>query len=133
MLNTDVFKDTVIEEEDHDRALQEELGDRKENPIPKGIVSLEKLFDLQNRFRGPPNTKVQSSTLAHRKINLGTDKDPKLVNLGNECTPQEKQEFIELFKKYWDVFSWKYDELRTYDTRIIQHVMPMKEGVKPFQ
>ena len=65
MLNTNIFKDTVMEEEHHDRTLQEELKNRKENPIPKGIVSLEKLFDLQNCFRGPPNTKVQSSTLAH--------------------------------------------------------------------
>ena len=76
---------------------------------------------------------MKSSTLAHRKINLGIDKDPKLFNLGNEYTPQEKQAFTGLFKKYQDVFAWTYDELRTYDTRIIQHVIPMKEGVKPFQ
>ena len=87
MLNTDMLKDTIIEEEDHDQALQKELGDHKENPIPKGIVSLENLFDLQNYFRGPPNMKVQSSTLVHRKINLKTDTDPRLVNLGSECTP----------------------------------------------
>ena len=42
MLNTNVFKDIVIEEEDHDQALQKEQGDHKENPIPKWIVSLEK-------------------------------------------------------------------------------------------
>jgi hypothetical protein len=31
------------------------------------------------------------------------------------------------------VFSWSYDDLKAYDTRIIQHVIPLKEGVKPFQ
>ena len=46
MLNTEVFKDAVIEEVDHDQALQEKRGKRKENPMPKGIVSLEKLFYL---------------------------------------------------------------------------------------
>ena len=46
MLNTEVFKDVVIEEADHDQALQEEREKHKENPMPKGIVSLEKLFDL---------------------------------------------------------------------------------------
>ena len=66
MLNTDVFKDAVIEEEDHDQSLQKEKEERKGNPMPKGIVSLEKLFDLQNCFHGPPNTKVQSSTLSHQ-------------------------------------------------------------------
>jgi hypothetical protein len=28
---------------------------------------------------------------------------------------------------------WTYEDLKTYDTRIIQHVIPIKEGVKPFQ
>ena len=46
MLNTEVFKDAVIEEVDHDQALQEEQEKRKENPMPKGIVSLKKNFDL---------------------------------------------------------------------------------------
>ena len=48
MLNVDVFKDTVIEEEDHDQALQKEQEDRKGNPIPKGIVSIEKFFYLMS-------------------------------------------------------------------------------------
>ena len=50
LLNADVFKYAAIEEEDHDQALQKEQGDRKENPIPKWIMSLEKLFELQNSF-----------------------------------------------------------------------------------
>ena len=50
MLNTDIFKDAIMEEEDHDRALQEELKIRKEKPVPKGVVSLKKLFDLQNHL-----------------------------------------------------------------------------------
>lgn len=133
MLNTEVFKDAAIDEVDHDQALQEEHDKRKENPMPKGIVSLEKLFDLQSRFCGPPNTKVQSSTLAHRQVNLGSDENPKFINLGKDCTDQETQAFTQLFRKYRDVFAWTYYYLCTYDTCIIQHVIPMKEGVKPFQ
>ena len=100
MLNTDVFKDVVIEEEDHDQALQKEQEEGKGNPMPKGIMSLENLFDLKNRFRGPPNTKVQSSTLAHQQLNLGTKENPMFVNLRMECTPQERQSFTGLFWKY---------------------------------
>ena len=69
MINTEVFKDTVIEEDEHDQILKGTQGKHKENPMTKWIVSLEKLFDLQNRFRGPPNTKVKSSILAHQQIN----------------------------------------------------------------
>ena len=99
MLNTEVFKDAVIEEADHDQTLQEEQEKCKENPMPKGIVSLEKLFDLQNRFRRPPNNKVQSSTLAHQQVNLGTENDPHFINLGKDCSDQERQAFTELFWK----------------------------------
>ena len=74
---------------DHDNALQEEHDKHKENPMPKGIVSLEKLFDLQSWFRGPPNSKVQSSILAHRKVNLGSEENPKFINLGKDCTNEE--------------------------------------------
>ena len=31
------------------------------------------------------------------------------------------------------MFSWTYVDLKMYDTRIIQQVMRIEEGVKPFQ
>eukprot|EP00253_Pinus_taeda_P032932 PITA_32932 len=34
---------------------------------------------------------------------------------------------------YHDVFAWTYNDLKTYDTQIIQHVISIKEGAKPFQ
>ena len=37
-----------------------------------------------------------------------------------------------MLKEHVDVFSWYYEELRTYDTRIIQHNVPLKPNVKPF-
>lgn len=65
MTNAELFKDTVIDEEEHERLLEEEAGSHKGNPLPKGVVTLEKLFDLQIRFKGPPNTKTHSSTLSY--------------------------------------------------------------------
>jgi hypothetical protein len=32
-----------------------------------------------------------------------------------------------------DVFSWSYHDLKTYDTSIIEHSIPLKEGVKHFR
>ena len=46
MVNVDVFKDATIDEDEHDKALQYTARESKENPIPKGMVSLEKLYDL---------------------------------------------------------------------------------------
>ena len=31
------------------------------------------------------------------------------------------------------MFAWTYEELKTYDMKIIQHVIPIKGGIKPYQ
>ena len=36
-------------------------------------------------------------------------------------------------KKYTDVFSWSYEDLKEYDTSIIQHTIQIKPGDKPFK
>ena len=40
---------------------------------------------------------------------------------------------MNLMKKYIDVFSWIYEDLKEYDTSIIQHTIPIKPGEKPFR
>jgi hypothetical protein len=32
-----------------------------------------------------------------------------------------------------DVFAWRYEDLKTYDTNIIQHRIPLKPGTNPFK
>jgi hypothetical protein len=46
---------------------------------------------------------------------------------------EDKKAYLKLFKEYQDVFAWSYQELKTYDTHIIQHTIPLKYGIKPFQ
>ena len=36
-------------------------------------------------------------------------------------------------KKYTDVFAWSYEDLKEYDTYIIQHTIPIKPGENPFR
>jgi hypothetical protein len=38
-----------------------------------------------------------------------------------------------LVREYKDVFAWSYDELKAYDPKIINHVIPLLEGAKPFR
>ena len=66
-------------------------------------------------------------------INMGTEDEPKYVNLGKCCSRGERSKFSNLFQEYKDIFAWTYDDLKTYDTHIIQHIIPIKAGVKPFQ
>ena len=64
---------------------------------------------------------------------MGDEVNPKFVNLGKCCSPTERDRFVSLFKQYKDVFAWTYKDLKTYDTSIIKHVIPIKAGVKPYQ
>ena len=91
------------------------------------------MFDLDKKFRKPANVKTHSSSLQIELINLGTKAGPKYVNLGKCCSPRERSKFISLFKQYKDVFSWTYEHIKTYDTNIIQHVIQIKGGIKPYQ
>ena len=56
-------------------------------------------------------------------INLGTNQIPQNVNLGLGCSPFERASFINLLKQYKDVFAWSYDDLKTFDTSVIQHTI----------
>jgi hypothetical protein len=103
------------------------------NSIPKFVVMLEIFYDLHDKFIKSVNCKMNSSSLTHEKVNLGTKDNPQCINLGLGCSKQEKVAFIKLFKEFKDVFAWMYDELKTFDPNIIQHIIPMKPQTQPFQ
>ena len=92
----------------------------------KNISMLEKLFDLQEKFRISTNPKTSISTLLYEVVNLSTEQDPKNINLGKNCTHAERITFMKFFKEFKDVFVWTYDNLKTYDTKIIQQVILLK-------
>jgi len=50
--------------------------------MPKGVINLENLFDLQDKFKIPLNVKIGSSSLTYEVINLGTVENPRNINLG---------------------------------------------------
>ena len=132
----DTFKGSVIDNEQHESLQQASTSEEKpehSNTIPKNIVRLEKLSDLQEMFRRPTNTKTSSSTLLYKVVNLGTEQDLKNINLGKNYTLTERATFMKLFKEFKDVFAWTYEDMKTYDKKIIQHVIPLKENAKPFQ
>ena len=101
--------------------------------MPKEVKTLEEMFDLNRKFRKQSNVKTNSSSMKYELINLGAEVEPKYVNLGKCCSLGERSKFISLFQQYKDIFAWTYEDSKTYDTRIIQRVIPIKEGVKLFQ
>jgi hypothetical protein len=145
LTNQDNFKDLAIDDEvfqeqlvDPDPHVQKPETDQstdkpRSHTIPKGVANLENLFDLRERFKGSTNTKTGSSHPMYETINLGTLENPKNINLGKTVSKEERKAYLKLFRQYQDVFAWSYRDLKTYDTCIIQHTIPLNPGVKPFQ
>ena len=131
LTNEETFKDSMIDDEEHQENLQNKEV-TKWNFMPKGARSLEGMFDLHKKFKNLANVKTNSSSMQYELINLGTEAEPKYVNLGKCCSPIERGRFISFFQKYKDIFSWTYEDLKTYDTHIIKQFIPIKAVVKPF-
>ena len=133
----ETFKGSIIDDDQHDIEIRKEtIGSSKtneENPIPRFVVRLEKFYDLQDKFKGVTNCKTQSFVMQREVINLGTIDKPHNINLRVQCTPSKKDFFIRLFKEYKDGFAWSYEDLKTFDTQIMQHMIPIKEGTNPLQ
>ena len=64
---------------------------------------------------------------------MGTNDEPKMVQLEKVCNQQERDDMLKFLTEYKDVIAWSYEELKTYDPEIITHDIPLKLDAKPFQ
>ena len=66
-------------------------------------------------------------------MSIGTVEHPKMVKLSKALPQKVKAKYISLLSSFADVFAWDYSDLKTYDTNIIQHTIPIKPNQKPFR
>jgi hypothetical protein len=93
------------------------------NHIPKGLVPLERLFDRNDvAVKG----KVSIDDVDINECNLGTEKNMKYVKLSSSLSEEQREEYTKLLKEFADVFAWTYEDLKTYDTSIIEHKIPLR-------
>ena len=64
-------------------------------------------------------------------VNLGSDDEPKVVQIGNTLTSKEKDELISLLKEFLEVFAWSYKDMPGIDMDIVQHRIPTNSTMKP--
>jgi len=65
--------------------------------------------------------------------NMGSNENQKMVKLSNYLPTELKRKYVELLKEYKDVFAWTYENLKTYDTFVIEHKIPLKTIINPFK
>ena len=124
-----------MQEWEDPKAFREKIADHrmlvlKNNQILKGLNLLERLFD-QNGI--PVKFTLQPQPEEVEDYDIGTKEETRMVKISKFLPPEIKSKYKDLLRQYKDVFSWSYDELRTYDTSLIDHKIPLKPGVKPFR
>ena len=67
------------------------------------------------------------------EYNIGSENQPKMIKLSKSLLEEEMRKYVGLLKEFVDIFSWSYEDLRTYETSIIQHKIPLKPNTKPFK
>ena len=118
-----------------DKGLLTHLGDKeiiqlKNNSFLKGLVPLKELFDHNDVAKTPG---VVPSDTEVEDLNIGTASDPKFIKISKSLPEKARLEYLALLNKYTKVFAWKYEDLKVYDTSIIQHTILVKEDAKPFK
>jgi hypothetical protein len=48
-------------------------------------------------------------------------------------TEEQRDEYTKLLRQFVDVFAWTYEDLKTYNTSVIEHKIPLKEEARPFK
>jgi hypothetical protein len=124
------------EEDDHhpgefvNRIADHQIIQLPSNHIPRGLIPLERFFDGSDvAVKG----KVSGDDDDTNECNIGTPEEPKFVKLSRSLTEEQRVEYIKLLKEFVDVFAWTYKDLKTYDTSVIEHKIPLKEEAKPFK
>jgi ribonuclease HI len=100
------------------------------NYIPKGLIPLERLFDGNDvEAKG----RVSGDDADTTECSIGTPEEPKFVKLSRSLTEEQRAEYTELLRDFADVFAWTYEDLKTYDTSVIEHKIPLREEARPFK
>ena len=66
-------------------------------------------------------------------INLGTDDEPKTIQVGNTLTISEKDGLVALLTEFKEIFVWSYEDMPKIDIDIVQHCIttdPTMKSVK---
>jgi hypothetical protein len=88
------------------------------NHIPRGLVPLERIFDRNDVSLKGEISEDDAGTI---QCNIGTESEPKFVKLLRSLTEEKRYEYIGLLGEFADVFAWTYEDLKTYDTYVIEH------------
>jgi hypothetical protein len=94
------------------------------------MVPIARIFYHNDVHVKLPNPEKEAEVIDY---NLGTVANPKHVKLSKFSSTKYRAKCEEFLKEFIDIFSWKYEDLRTFDETIIQHKIHLKKNVERFK
>jgi len=88
------------------------------------------LFD-QNDVPYKAAQKEDQSAI-HRH-NIRSPDHPRFINLSTHLSTAQSSEYCNLMKQFADVFAWEYNDLKTYDKKVIHHKIHLEKDTIPFK
>ena len=88
------------------------------------------MFYQNDVLRNPQSISSQDDI---EEINIGRNYDIKNIKIFASLDPKIKPQYLKLLQNYKDVFAWTYADLKTYDTSLIPHNIPLKPEAVPYQ
>ena len=92
---------------------------KKIPPILQRLIEQE-----QERFVKPLMDEITT-------VNVGTQEDPRLVQIGSTLSLEERERLVALLKDFKDVFAWSYEDMPGIDPEIVQHRIPLDPEGRP--
>jgi hypothetical protein len=80
--------------------------------ISKSCVKSKYFFTRDEKTKDLKEEESTQNIQKTQKINIRTESSPKYVNPRTDCTPEEVDKYISLFKEYFDIFAWIYDDIK---------------------
>jgi hypothetical protein len=64
-------------------------------------------------------------------LSIGALESSKNVKISTQCSDKEEMRFAKILGGFQNVFGWSYEDLCGFDPGLTQHVIRIKEGIKP--
>ena len=82
------------------------------------ILHLNDFNEFENEINKQLEKKIELVELTFETLNLGNDKNPRLIKIGSTLNEQERNDLKELLIEFQKVFAWSYEDMPGIDLEI---------------
>lgn len=110
--------------------VKEAYGDQiiqvKSNKIPNGLITLENLFDHDDAKNDKQKFTANKGDYTEMLVGNG-----RTLKVGKQVSPKDRERLAFYCDEYLGMIAWSYEDLKGYNSSIIQYTIELVDGAKP--